>query len=68
MLMSIVMKKVQTWLSYRETVFELESLGERELSDLGIGRRDIKRVALQAANAAHLSTGSAQNLVPAHEA
>ena len=65
MLMSIVMKKVQAWLSYHDTVFELESLSERELSDLGIGRRDIKRVARQAANAALSQTDSALRLAPA---
>jgi hypothetical protein len=30
MLMSLVLTKVQRWLTYRETVRELESLSERE--------------------------------------
>jgi uncharacterized protein YjiS (DUF1127 family) len=48
MLMSLVLRKVQRWLTYRETVRELESLSERELSDLGIGRADIRDIARQA--------------------
>jgi len=49
MLMSLVLTKIQAWLAYRATVRELESLTERELSDLGIGRKDIRDVARQAA-------------------
>jgi uncharacterized protein YjiS (DUF1127 family) len=49
MLMSLVLTKVQRWLPYRETVRELESLSERELSDRGIGRADIRHIARQAA-------------------
>jgi uncharacterized protein YjiS (DUF1127 family) len=29
----------------RETIFELSSLSDRELADLGIGRSDIRRIA-----------------------
>lgn len=36
------------WRSYRNTVAELNSLSQRELDDLGIGRGDIKRIARQA--------------------
>lgn len=36
------------WRSYRNTVSELNSLSNRELDDLGIGRGDIKRIARQA--------------------
>lgn len=32
---------------YAELVFELESLGERELNDLGINRYDIQHIAHQ---------------------
>jgi uncharacterized protein YjiS (DUF1127 family) len=53
MLMSIAMNKLRAWRAYRETVFQLQSLDERELSDLGIGRRDIKRRAREASEAAH---------------
>jgi uncharacterized protein YjiS (DUF1127 family) len=48
MLMSLVLRKVQRWLTDRETVRELESLSERELSDLGIGRADIRDIARHA--------------------
>jgi len=48
MLMSIAMNKLRVWRAYRDTVFQLESLAERELSDLGIARRDIKRRAREA--------------------
>jgi uncharacterized protein YjiS (DUF1127 family) len=52
MLMSIAMNNLRAWLSYRETVYQLESLADRELFDLGIGRRDIKRRAREATRAA----------------
>ena len=55
MLMSIAMNKLRAWLSYRETVYQLESLADRELFDLGIGRRDIKRRAREATRAARLN-------------
>lgn len=37
--------KITTWRKYRETVSELGRMTDRELSDLGIGRADIRRVA-----------------------
>jgi uncharacterized protein YjiS (DUF1127 family) len=49
MLMSLVLTQVQRWLTYHKTIRELERLSERELSDLGIGRADIRHVARQAA-------------------
>jgi uncharacterized protein YjiS (DUF1127 family) len=48
MFMLLVLRKVQKWLAHRETVRELESLSERELSDLGIGRSDIIDIARHA--------------------
>jgi uncharacterized protein YjiS (DUF1127 family) len=48
MFMLLVLRKVQKWLAYRETVRELEGLSERELSDLGIGRADIRDIARHA--------------------
>lgn len=35
---------------YNETFRELSALSNRELADLGLGRSEIRRVALQAAN------------------
>jgi uncharacterized protein YjiS (DUF1127 family) len=49
MLMSLIMPKVQAWITYRDTVRELQCLDDEELSDLGISRSDIKDVARRAA-------------------
>jgi uncharacterized protein YjiS (DUF1127 family) len=35
----------QRWVAYRKTLSELEQLGDRDLSDIGIGRGDIHRIA-----------------------
>jgi len=40
-----IAQKLNTWRKYRETVNELGRMTDRELSDLGIGRADIRRVA-----------------------
>ncbi|MFB9952143.1 DUF1127 domain-containing protein [Rhizobium puerariae] len=40
-----IAQKITTWRKYRETVNELGRMTDRELSDLGIGRADIRRVA-----------------------
>jgi uncharacterized protein YjiS (DUF1127 family) len=37
------------WKKYSRTVTELEALSNRELSDLGLSRTDISRVAREAA-------------------
>jgi uncharacterized protein YjiS (DUF1127 family) len=49
MLMPFVLTKVQAWFTYRETVRELDYLSDKELSDLGISRSDIKEIVRQAA-------------------
>jgi uncharacterized protein YjiS (DUF1127 family) len=49
MFVSFVLGRIRTWLVYLETVRELESLDDRELTDLGMGRDDIKSIARQAA-------------------
>ena len=43
-----LMDDYRRWRRYRRTVNELERLSSRELSDLGIGRGDIRRVARDA--------------------
>jgi uncharacterized protein YjiS (DUF1127 family) len=48
MLMSLILTKVQAWVTYRDTVRELQCLSDKELSDLGISRSDIKNVARRA--------------------
>ncbi|MFW8594737.1 DUF1127 domain-containing protein [Cribrihabitans neustonicus] len=44
-----LMVKVNRYRLYSQTVSELSALSGRELSDLGLSRSDIKRVAYQAA-------------------
>ena len=62
MLMSYLMTKLQAWNSYRETVYQLENLEDRDLSDLGIGRREIKRVAREATRTAQMRAASALSM------
>jgi uncharacterized protein YjiS (DUF1127 family) len=52
MLTSLVLSKIRAWIIFRNTVRELESLNDKDLSDLGISRSDIKSVAWQAAQTA----------------
>ena len=42
---------MQRWRVYRTTVNELSALSDRDLSDLGVSRASIRRLALDAANA-----------------
>ncbi|RDE09308.1 DUF1127 domain-containing protein [Pelagibacterium lacus] len=40
-----IRKTLKRWSAYQQTVRELNSLGSRELNDLGITRGDIERIA-----------------------
>ncbi|MCL6652004.1 hypothetical protein A6R70_06850 [Agrobacterium rubi] len=40
-----ISRSLNNWRKYRQTVTELGRMSDRELSDLGIGRSDIRRVA-----------------------
>ncbi|WP_082469784.1 MULTISPECIES: DUF1127 domain-containing protein [Rhizobium/Agrobacterium group] len=40
-----ITRSLNNWRKYRQTVNELGRMSDRELSDLGIGRSDIRRVA-----------------------
>lgn len=40
-----ITRSLTNWRKYRQTVTELGRMTDRELSDLGIGRQDIRRVA-----------------------
>ncbi|MGV0879398.1 DUF1127 domain-containing protein [Martelella sp. FLE1502] len=40
-----IQRSFNNWLKYRETVAELGRMSNRELSDLGISRSDIRSVA-----------------------
>jgi uncharacterized protein YjiS (DUF1127 family) len=48
MFLSIVLSSLRRWLRARETARQLSALSDRELSDIGIARHDIPRVARQA--------------------
>ncbi len=41
--------RFDAWKVYRKTFAELNALSDRELTDLGLGRTDIRRVARDAA-------------------
>jgi uncharacterized protein YjiS (DUF1127 family) len=45
MFVTHILSQIRAYLRYRETVRELSQLGDRELSDLGIVRYDIRTVA-----------------------
>ena len=45
----VLKSRITTWKRYSRTVNELQALSNRELSDLGIPRGDIARVAREAA-------------------
>ena len=40
-----IARSFATWRKYRQTVVELDRMSNRELTDLGIARSDIQRVA-----------------------
>lgn len=40
-----IARSLNNWRKYRQTVTELARMSDRELSDLGIGRSEIRRVA-----------------------
>ena len=52
MLTLFVLSKIRAWLLFRNTVHELECLNDKDLSDLGISRSDIKFIAWEAAQVA----------------
>lgn len=45
-----ILRFVQAWKRYNESLRELSQLGDRELADIGISRSDIPRVAWDTAN------------------
>jgi uncharacterized protein YjiS (DUF1127 family) len=47
MFLSVVLSGLSRWLRARETARQLNTLSDRELSDIGIARHDIAQVARQ---------------------
>lgn len=43
-----IARSIRNWRTYRQTVTELQRMTDRQLSDLGIGRCDINRIARDA--------------------
>ncbi|MCC2113911.1 MAG: DUF1127 domain-containing protein [Hyphomicrobiales bacterium] len=43
--LSSLFSSVRRWRNYRDTVYELSRLSDRELNDIGISRSDISRIA-----------------------
>ncbi|MFC4172904.1 DUF1127 domain-containing protein [Microvirga sp. GCM10011540] len=47
MFLSVIFSSIRRWLRARETAHQLYALTDRELSDIGMSRADISRVARQ---------------------
>ena len=45
-----LVRMIRAWKRYNQSVAELNTLGDRELADIGISRSDIQRVAWTAAH------------------
>ena len=52
MLLTHVVRLLRSWRRFNASINELNGLGDRELSDIGISRSDIPRVAWE--NAQHI--------------
>ena len=48
-LVARLVRMLRVWRSYNENLRELNRLGDRELSDIGITRGDIQRIAWEGA-------------------
>ncbi|WP_084731099.1 DUF1127 domain-containing protein [Microvirga vignae] len=49
MLMSMILNRLAAWRRYRQAFRELDGLSDRELAELGFGRRDIRVLARETA-------------------
>jgi uncharacterized protein YjiS (DUF1127 family) len=45
MLLSTIVKMIRSWRRFNSSLRELNSMGDRELADIGISRSDIPRIA-----------------------
>jgi uncharacterized protein YjiS (DUF1127 family) len=48
MLLSSIIRALRSWRRFNNNLRELNSMGDRELSDIGISRSDIPRIAWEA--------------------
>ncbi|MGZ5853786.1 MAG: DUF1127 domain-containing protein [Xanthobacteraceae bacterium] len=48
MILSNIIRVIRSWRRFNSSLRELNSLGDRELADIGISRSDIPRVAWDA--------------------
>lgn len=48
MILSNIVRVIRSWRRFNSSLRELNSLGDRELADIGISRSDIPRVAWDA--------------------
>ena len=48
-MLAAIVRFIQEWKRYNQSLSELNRLGDRELADIGISRSDIQRVAWSAA-------------------
>jgi uncharacterized protein YjiS (DUF1127 family) len=51
-MLAAIVRFIQEWKRYNQSLSELNRLGDRELADIGISRSDIPRVAMAAAQQA----------------
>lgn len=49
MILSTIIRMIRSWRRFNNSLRELNSLGDRELADIGISRSDIPRVAWESA-------------------
>jgi uncharacterized protein YjiS (DUF1127 family) len=52
MFLAAIIRKINEWTRFRRNLAELAALSDRELSDVGIHRADIRRIAREAAQTA----------------
>jgi len=64
-MIAALVRFIQEWKRYNQSLSELSRLGDRELADIGISRSDIPRVAWNAAQRALSSRSAIASKTPA---